>query len=375
MIKRLLPPALLVASSTAFLIASPGCGGAPEDPTEIREPYLDSWEEVAQLPAAQFGKLSIGDRLTSDNFANRGDVEVRYVSGTDVITVEMQRFTVASDQAAADEAFGRMQYWGYDIATPEPPSDANMVDSCENPDGDAVDACYIRAYYDGLFQPLRDGANFRVTIPAGWGGDLDIVTSDNLEEGIDSYPDRSDVIVDGVAGNLTIDLDSGNAQVKMDANTQHYAGCSANDTCVMEGYAMGCGCTTPTNIAIENSSGQSSNITVDVNNADNWYTMVLENQGTFSASDDFVCNATIDCSSFADCVIDDAYEALAYQERAEINYPGDPAIEGAGMRVALVSKSCANIKYVDGPEDYEAESLPEEKRGELRVCVGCLEDL
>jgi hypothetical protein len=369
MTKRLLPPAFLALAAVGTSIACT----PPEDPTEVREPYVDDWETVATLPAAQFEYLSIGDRLSSDNFANRGDIEVRYVGGTDSITVEMQRFTVASNPEDADEAFGRMQYWGYDKATPEPPSDSLIEDSCENPE---VSSCYIRAYYDGLFQPLRDGANFRVTLPAGWVGDIDLVTSDNLEEGIDSYPDRSDIIVDGLNGNLEVDMDSGNVQVRMDPNTQHFAGCGNNDTCVEMGYAMGCGCSEPTNVNIANQNGQASNITVDVGTADHWYTMILENRGTFSSSDDFVCNATIQCDDFgAGCILDPAYTGIAYQERAEVNYPGDPAIMGAGMRISLVSEACANIVYVNGPDDYESESLPEEKRGDLLVCVGCLSDL
>ena len=233
----------------------------------------------------------------------------------------------------------------------------------------------MRNYYDGQFQPVRDGANFRVTIPRGWDGDLLLTTSDNLEDGIETYPDRSDITVNGLAGNLTVDLDSGDVKVRMDPATDHFAGCPSNDTCVEMGYVMGCGCNEPTNISIANNNGQSSNITVDVGNPDAWYTMILENRGTFSSSDDFVCTATIDCGPFSDCVIDPDYAAIPYQERAEINFPGDPAINGAGMRIALVSEACSNIVYVDGPDDYEAETFPEEKRGDLEVCVGCLADL
>ena len=202
---------------------------------------------------------------------------------------------------------------------------------------------------------------------------LDLTTTDNLEAGIDSYPDRSDISVLGLNGNITVDLDSGNVDVRLDPNVKHYAGCEANDACVMMGYAMGCGCSEPTNISIANKPGQASNITVDVANADNWYTMILENRGTFSAGDEFVCNATVDCDAFADCVIDPDFAALPQQERAEINFPGDPAIEGAGIRISLVSEACANITYVNDKDDFEADPLPEEKRGELRACVGCLE--
>ena len=371
MTKRLLPPAML---SLAALATVAGCP-APDDPTQLREPYVDEWETVDEFPAAQFGLISIGDRLSMDNFSNRGDVEVRYEAGISTIKVEMQRFTVASDQAAADEAFGRMLYWGYDASAPEQPTpELDMTAACNIADPDNIDSCYIRAYYDGLFQPLRDGANFRVTIPAGWDGDLIIETSDNLEEGVESYPDRSDVIVDGVAGNLSVNLDSGNVDVRMDPNTAHYAGCGNSEACEMMGHVTGCGCTEPTNITVANNSGQASNITVDVGDPTNWYTMILENRGTFSSGSSFICTATIDCSEFdGTCELDPAYTNVDTQERAEINYPGGEAIAGAGMRIALASEDCANIEYVNGPEDYESDALPEEKRGDVKVCVGCFD--
>lgn len=380
MTTRSIPNALLSAFATVVTVGvivgvmvGSVAGCSETTPTEEdRAPYVDDWRTEAELPADQFTYLSIGDRETSDNFANRGDVEVRYVDGANSIKIEMQRFTVANSPDDVDETFGRMQYWGYNKSSPEKPSDKIAPDLCTaNAD---ISSCYIRAYYDGQLQPVRDGANFRITVPAGWDGDIDITTSDNLEEGIDIYPDRGDVIVDGLNGNLSVDLDSGNVEVRVDPNILHYASCSAeaNMTCEDMDYAMGCGCSEPTNIDIKNGNAQASNITVDVGNADNWYTMILENRGMFSSSDDFVCNATIDCDSFADCNIDSAYANIAYQERAEVNYPGMPAVEGTGIRIELISESCGNIKYVDGIEDYGLEDLPEEKRGELRVCVGCL---
>lgn len=373
MTKRTLHPAILLpAMAVVILVAiSTGCQ-PPDDPTDVRAPYVDEWVTEAELPAAQFEALSIGNRLSSDNFSNRGDIEVIYDDAAQVITVEMQRFTVASSQADADGAFERMHYWGYNLSTPEKPSEANALDACDQVTDPPHESCYIRAYYDGLFQPVRDGANFRITVPAGWTGDLDLTTSDNLGDGIDTYPDRSDVTVTGLLGNLAIDLDSGNVEVSMNPSIAHYAGCGNSQACEDMDYAMGCGCSEPTNVSIANKTGQASNITVDVGAADNWYTMILENRGTFSSSDDFVCNATIECDSFADCVIDPDFAALESQERAEINFPGMPAVEGAGIRISLISEACSNIRYVNGPDDYGVDPLPEEKRGELRACVGCL---
>lgn len=366
MTKRTLFPAILLV--TSVVATSTGC--TPPDPVTESAPFVDEWQVEATLPAATFLNLYVGDRLTSDNFANRGNIEIIYEAGATEITIEMQRFTVAKTEADAQEAFDKMHYWGYNLATPEKPSDAIIPDACDQPDHDT---CYIRAYYDGLFQPVRDGANFRITIPAGWEGDLALTTEDNLEEGIETYPDRSDIRVDGLNGNIAVDLDSGNVEVKLDPNIKHYAGCSANDDCEAMGYIVGCGCSEPTNVSIANKTGHASNITVDVANADNWYTMVLENRGMFSSSDEFVCNATVDCDSFPECVIDPDYAMVEAREDVEVNYPGMPAVEGAGIRISLVSEACANIKYVEGPGDYDADVMPEEKRGELRVCAGCLE--
>lgn len=357
----------LLLAATSLITA---CGDDGNSPDDGRKPYIDEWRVELTGPAAMVtNRLSIGDRLTSNNFANRGDVEVIYVDGTDQITVEMQRFTIAKNDADASAAFGRMKLWAYNIATPKTPSPADAANACF---ADGAASCYLRSYYEGQLQPVRDGANFRVTVPRGWTGNLEIVTSDNLEEGVGVYPDRSDVIVDGAAGNVNIDMDSGNVAVRMDPNTKHFANCAANDTCVAMGYAQGCGCDSPTNIAIANAAGQASDITVDVGNPDAWYTMILENRGSFSASDDFICTATIDCGPFDDCVIDPDFANLDQQERAEINWPGDPAVAGAGMRISLVSESCANIAHINGPEDYESEDFPEEKRGDINVCVGCL---
>jgi hypothetical protein len=370
MTKRLLFPSLFVATLS---LTSLGCQPAGDDgPTDSsdRSPVLDSWREEISGPASQISKLVIGGRLASNNFANRGDIEVRYVANTDQITIEMRRFTIAKTQQDAELAFGRMKFWAYNIATPKAPTPADDDKACFA-DGQAT--CYVRNYYDGQLQPVRDGAHFRVTIPAGWDGDLELKTQDNLGAGIDTYPDRSEVLVDGVAGDLLVELDSGNVQIRMDPNTKHYARCAANDACVADGFPLGCGCSEPTNITVSNRSGQASDITVDVSNPDAWYDMQLQNRGSFSSSSDFVCTATIDCEPFAVCNIAEDFADIPFEERAEINYPGEPAISGAGIRITLVSESCANITLANSVDDYELDTYPEEKRGDLKVCVGCIE--
>ncbi len=367
MIKRLLSSSLLTC--VALTLTACPSGGTDDGIGAGRELYFDEWEQVLVGPAEVLESLNVGDRLTMDNYANRGTIEVNFVEGTDQVTVEMQRFTVAKDAGKAEEAFGRMHPWTYDLSSPEQPSPDLDPDLCF---AEEITGCYVRAYYDGQIQPARDGVNFRVTLPVGWEGQLDLTTEDNLEEG--NYPARSDVRVIGLAGNLKIDLDSGNVDIKIDPNAQHYAGCGNNDKCEDEDHVPGCGCSEPTNIAIENANSQSSNITVDVGDPDKWYTIQLENTGEFSQGGDFICTASIDCAPFADCLINPDFADLENKEWADINYPGEPAIAGAGFRIVAKSQNCANVDYVDDPENYDLENgMPSlEQRGNLEVCVNCL---
>jgi hypothetical protein len=327
--------------------------------------WVDDWEQVGSGPAAGLELLSIGNRGTNDNFSNRGDIEVNYVEGIDVITIEMQRFTIG-EMDSAEDAFGRMHPWLYDLPVPEPPEILSPDNACWAP---GTTACYVQAYFDGLFQPVRDGANFRITIPAGWSGSLELVTADNLEDA--RYPDRSDILVDGLAGPLSVDLDSGNVAVRLDPNLPHYAGCPDNDACVAQDHAPGCGCVEPTDVSIVNRAPHASNMTVDVGNVDHWYSVTVENRNgpVFEGP---ACEALVDCSPFAECQLDPDFEESIGAAQAEINYPGDPAIAGAGIQITLISQRCADVPHVNDPEDWDNPNMPIEQRGHLLVCAGCL---
>ena len=332
-----------------------------------RFPFVDAWDEVLSLPAASLTYLSVGDRISSDNYANRGDIEVRYLPGIDTVTVDMQRFTFAEDVDEATRNFERMYLWAYSLALPEEPSEANAVARCDAPGG-PPERCYIRAYYDGLFQPSRDGANFRLTLPQAWGGELELVSSDNLAEA-ETYPDRSDILVDGLAGKLLVDLDTGEVDLRLDPQLPHYAGCPASQACEDTGHAMDCGCTTPTLISVASAAGQAANITVDLGADENWYTVQLETREPG-------CSASLECGALSSCELDPAYAEDPTQERAELNFPANGlATLGAGIRLALTSDACAELPYVDGPEDFDSDTLPVERRGDIRVCVGCLDGL
>lgn len=373
MFKRLLS----LSSLASIALALTACPNGNDDGDDEgigagRAIFIDEWTLVTQGPAADLELLSIGDRESMDNYANRGNIEVVYMEGIDTVTVEMQRFTVAKSADQAAEAFTRMLPWAYDISSPEKPSTENEVEKCFSPD---LTGCYVRAYYDGQIQPSRDGVNFRVTLPTGWDGDLFLTTEDNLAEG--TYPDRSDITVMGLAGNLEVDMDSGNLAVKLNPNVAHFAGCGNSQACEDAGFdpmEPVCTCSDPTNITVENAPGQASNMTVDVADASNWYTVRLENTGEAAANGELDCGAIVDCDAFASCVVDSDFANLPYKEFAEINYPGEPALESSGIRVNLTSSNCAVVEYTNAGADYDLESgTPDsELRGVLNLCVGCL---
>jgi hypothetical protein len=227
-----------------------------------------------------------------------------------------------------------------------------------------ADSCHVRVHYDGLFQPVRDGANIRVTLPHGWDGMLALETEDNLAEAC--YPDRGDVYVDGLAGQLEVRLDSGRVQIRLDETYAHYPGCPDNDSCVAAGFSIDCGCTEFGRVSVEARSGRAAEILVDVP-PDNYYTAVLDNADTLLA---LGCVVDIDCDSFADCDLQPSSDST---RQAILNYPGPPTIVGLGIRVELHSGACSMIEHADEPDDY-FEAPSSEVRGNLRLCSGCWDD-
>ena len=334
--------------SLAFACAQPEGDEAVEETEEsedtsdccasARQAHRDEWREELVLPAAKLRHLLVGGVLSSDNFANRGDIEVRYEEGSSEIRVELQRFTVAKSEDDAEQAFERMSLWAYDVESVDKPSELSMDSACSVSAGDF---CQIRTYYDGLFQPVRDGANIRVTLPRGWDGTLELETTDNIDEGIE-YLDRGDVLVDGLAGNLEVRLDAGRVRIRLDP-----------------AYALESG-----SVQVEAHDGLAAEILVDVP-PDNYYDAVLENP---DAPFDPGCVVSIDCESFPDCQLDPE-STLAFQ-RAPINYPGLPTPEGTGIHIDLRSHACSMIDFAESPSDYEQPPATE-LRGNVRLCSGC----
>jgi hypothetical protein len=65
-----------------------------------------------------------------------------------------------------------------------------------------------------------------------------------------------------------------------------------------------------------------------------------------------------------------------WRNKGTINYPGEPATNGAGYNIQLTSKDCQAITATENPDDFVGKGLgteqDTEERGNMTVCSGCI---
>lgn len=329
------------------------------------------------IPDDQVGTITIGGNAVDDNFINRGDVEVYLTGPSNRITIQMRKFTNAPDQAAADENFDKLDIWAYTAAV-APPGEVD-------PETDCLPAwkndCEVRAYFNGLTQPVRDGADFRVFLPADYTGAVRIVTEDMTVD--EEYPARSDVRVVEGRGDIDISLESGVVEVQMADDITEAARCTQaqiedcrtyeNEDGEPEPWNPMCACTAAvgefTGVKAVSRTEQPSNMTVQIPSGI-WANAILQNttQGLTPSSKP-LCMAETLCDEFDEC---DPNQEFPWKSNTEVNDPGDSAPESAGFNVNLESAGCGAVLFVDGPEDFGSEPKTED-RGFLTVCSDCLD--
>ena len=361
-------------------LAPLGCGGCILDvdltgdldgkDIEPQFPQRDEWRAAIDAELAQdVETINIGGLEADGNFANRGDVEVRFDGEEGRILVEMRRFAFATDVEEVQPVFERLWPWAFAGERLQAP-DGSMLD------GDCSevwkDDCHLRVYYDGQLQPYLAGADLRVTLPASFAGHLYVTTQDLVDD--DDYPLRGDVRIDGLPGSADIAVEAGTVQVRLaeDALVAPVCGVQGNATCEewSEGedpapWALACGCTDFGNLRV---LGSAADVTLDVPR-ELWASLLVENAHT--AATELWCEVEVDCDGFEDCemLLDD--EVVPGKKQAELNDPGPSALEGAGYSIRVHNDACQSVSYVDGPEDYESPAV--DVRGEILVCAGCLD--
>ncbi len=62
--------------------------------------------------------------------------------------------------------------------------------------------------------------------------------------------------------------------------------------------------------------------------------------------------------------------------QGSINFPGEPATEGAGYNIQLSSDQCAAVLRTEDPDDFigvgNGPDQESEERGNLSICSGCI---
>jgi hypothetical protein len=371
-------PRILFISSLLLTLGTTGCSydviidpGRDED-DGLREqfPQLDDWRvSIDTALAEDVGLINIGGRAFEHNFANRGDVEVRFDGEDGRIKVELRKFTFAPSVEDARSAFDALSVWAFAGESLRAPDASMAASACAEL---WADACELRVYYDGQVQPLRTGADIRVTLPPSFDGHLSVHTEDVTVD--DEYPLQGDVRIIGLPGSADVEVERGVVEISLAREILPAPACGfeANQSCeawTEDGtpapWALGCGCTDFGRVKVE---AESADVTVEVP-VDLWAQLSLEN--AYESNTELGCEVEVECGSFEQCEMLFVDELVPGRLRAELNDPGERALEGAGYLVNVLSDACVSASYVDGPEDYQDPKVA--RRGDLRVCSDCLD--
>lgn len=389
---RILTPASLALALVAPALAGCETGG---DGVSERLPYRDAWRVAADVDfihispddgSVQIFDLSIGGRLSNDNFANRGDVIVNFDGPDDRILVEMRKFTQNASQEAADDDFANLSLWAFTSSLGRPqdqdPEDDCVVSGWQN-------GCAIRVYYDGLSQLQRAGADLRVTLPANYRRKITVTTEDNVAD--DDYFNRGDVCISNLFASADVETQSGNVWVNLNreaspaprCTTEQIQACEdwtvedADGNQVAAPWAPECDCIAVGGgefgrLAIENRDDSSSNVTIDIP-SDLWASIRAENTGEGQSSAGEFCEATI---SVPDIELEPTGNDFEWQASASANYPGEPAIRGAGFSIQAASSQCSPVAHTGSPAEFvgvdNGDDQASSERGNIEVCSGCI---
>jgi hypothetical protein len=243
----------------------------------------------------------------------------------------------------------------------------------------------------------RAGADLRVKLPRAWVGTLKVITEDNAEDS--DYHNRGNVCVTDLAGPVEVDLGNGSAYVSLAATASEIPQCPADQQaeCVAAGWdpAM-CPCLGGSNpytfasAKVSSLDASAADIVVDVPPAPFWSAVNLTNEGPAQMKEGsgntcgpdlgLCCEAKVspEVGTYLLDEIAVGTEATRnpWRNKGTINYPGEPAVNGAGYNIQLTSSDCQAITATENPDDFVGKGLGTEQdtaeRGNLTVCSGCI---
>lgn len=372
-----------------------GVTGCPEGPPGIadRSPYRDGWAVEVDADFVHTESdgtraifdMTVGGREDGDNFANRGDVIVNFDGPANRILVEMRRFTFSTTEDSAEVDFDDLSLWAFASSVGRP-QDQDPADDCS---GSWQNGCQIRVYFDGLSQLERSGADLRVTLPADYRQKINIATQDNIEE--EDYLNRGNVCISNLFASANVETESGKVWATLNRAVTPAPKCSQEqiDKCeswtvedemgnqVPAPWAPECDCIAVGGgefgrLAVESRDETAADITVDIPEG-LWASLKAENQGDGQEESGEHCDATIEVGNF---VPNETGNDFSWQAFGNANYPGMPAISGAGYTVQAISSSCEPVAHTEDPADFvgtgNGEDQASEERGNVRICTNCI---
>jgi hypothetical protein len=395
--KKLVPRKSLPALGMWAMVAcSGGEGGCTSEPpgTSQRFPFRDDWRTAADQPfehtasdgTPQIFNLTIGGLERNDNFANRGDVIVDFDGPPNRILIELRRFTFTTTDEAAELDFENLSLWASDSSpnAPRPPAaDADCVA------GGWRNGCEVRVLYDGQSQLKRSGADIRVTLPPEYRYKLNVITQDNIEE--EDYLNRGNVCISNLFASADVEVEGGKVWATLARDVTEAPKCSlaqieACETWTVEdddgnevaaAWAPECPCIAVGGgefgrLEIVSREETAADITVDMP-AGLWASIKAENTGTAQEASGEHCDATIEVANF---VPNETGNDSPWEAFGNVNYPGTPAIAGAGYTISATSRSCEPVAFTEHPEDFvgtnKGEDQTSEERGNVLVCTNCI---
>ncbi len=339
-----------------------------------RQPFRDAWQVAVDLPfvhtnpddgVPEIVDLFVGGRTSNDNFANRGDVIVDFNGPTDRILVELRRFTLTTSSEAADEDFRNLNLWAFTSSLGRP-QDQDVEDDCAN--SGWQNGCEIRVYFDGLSQLQRSGADIRVTLPPDYRQKVSVTTEDNVAD--DDYFNRGAVCISNLFASADVETQSGNIWVSLASDVTPAPKCSAEqiqrceEWTVNDGgpdggidspapWAPECDCIAVGGgefgrLAIENRDNNASNIMVDVPGG-LWASARAENRGDGQQTNGEFCDADITLTNYEQ---EPTGNDFPWQAFGNANFPGEPAIRGAGFSIQAISNACSPVASTENPADF-----------------------
>ena len=315
-------------------------------------------------------RIRIGGPTYQGNFSHRGDVFVHFTGPPDTITIELRRFTMAGSIESALDDFANLQLWAYDEhqSTPRRPSLMSAEADCTA--GAWRDDCAVRVFYDAQQQLARSGADIRVTLPESYRGRLEIVTTDNDAD--PEYVTQSNVCIDGMPGSASVELENGEAHVRLARTLSVSPTCDAQDVRACDEWtnedgeatpwASACPCADRFGETRVESAGAAS-IVIDVPDG----LWVTASAGTDPSAGER-CTPTVD---LPDAVVE---QSTPWLVEASTPSPGEGAAEAGGYTVVASSEVCHRVASFNSPLHFDCgEGDPSiVRRGDVTVCSGCL---